>query len=63
MACALKTVTLLGEFLFEQGLTTFRGRLLQAMHEDPNIKYVQSGTDEEVGGRIPVFLLHFSLSA
>ena len=63
VACAHKTVTLLNEFLYEHGLTTSRGYLLQSMQEGPNIAYVQSGTDEEVGGRIPVFLLHFSLFA
>jgi hypothetical protein len=50
MAHAHNTVTLLDGFLFKQGMTSSSGRLQQEMQEDPNIAFVQSGTDEEVCG-------------
>jgi hypothetical protein len=42
VACAHNTVTLLDEFLFEHGVTSSRGRLLQEMQEVANIANLQA---------------------
>jgi hypothetical protein len=62
MAHANNTVTLLDEFLFKQGVTSSSGHLQQEMQEDPNIAYVQSGTDEEVRGTLLISTLFCCIS-